>query len=124
MWIASSGVGAVEGQGRVQLIWAARVRKSPSIDGKSGEQQWLTAPVFDQFVQSFPDEGAPPSERTEVRVLYDDDNLYVGIVCYDSRPERILRQLGGRDQIPASATVAIGIDSSHDRPEPFAFTVN
>src|SRR5260370_40983607 len=124
MWIASSGVGAVEGQGRVQLIWAARVRKSPSIDGKSGERQRLTATVFDKFAQSFSNEGAPPSERTEVRVLYDDDNLYVGIVCYDSQPERILRQLGRRDQIPASDTVGIAIDSSHDHREAFAFTVN
>ncbi len=124
LWIASTALGAVEGPGTTQLIGAVRVSKAPSIDGKLDEPQWLTAPVFDQFVQSFPDEGAPPSERTEVRVLYDDDDLYVGIICYDSQPERILRQLGRRDHIPASDTVGIAIDSSHDHREAFAFTVN
>jgi len=90
--IASTAFGAVEGPGRTQLIRAVRVSAPPSIDGKLDDPQWLTAPVFDEFVQSFPDEGARPSEPTEVRVLYDDDNLYVGIICYDSRPEQILRQ--------------------------------
>src|SRR5712664_1103776 len=81
LWIASTALGAVEGPGRMQLIWAVRVSKSPSIHGKLDEPQWLTAPVFDKFAQSFPNEGAPPSERTEVRVLYDDDNLYVRIIA-------------------------------------------
>ena len=124
LWIASTAFGAVEGPGVTQLIQAVRVSKSPSIDGKLNEPQWLSAPVFDDFVQSFPDEGARPSERTEVRVLYDDDNLYVGIICYDSRPGQILRQLGRRDNIPASDTVGFAIDSNHDHREAFAFTVN
>ncbi len=122
--IASTAFGAVEGPGRTQLIRAVRVSASPSIDGKLNEPQWLTAPVFDEFVQSFPDEGARPSERTEVRVLYDDDNLYVGIICYDSRPEQILRQLGRRDQIPPSDSVGFSLDSNHNHREAFAFTVN
>ena len=124
LWIASTTFGAVEGPGQTQLIWAVRVSKPPSIDGKLDEPQWSTAPVFDQFVQSFPDEGAPPSERTDIRVLYDDDNVYVGIICYDSRPEQILRQLARRDHIPASDTVGIAIDSNHSHLEAFAFTVN
>jgi hypothetical protein len=124
LWIASTAFGAVEGPGRTQLIRAVRVSTSPSIDGKLSEPQWLTAPVFDKFVQQFPEEGSRPSERTEVRVLYDDDNLYVGIICYDSHPERILRQLGRRDRIPASDTVGFAIDSGHGHREAFAFTVN
>ena len=122
--IASTAFGAVEGPGRTQFIRAVRVSASPSMDGKLSEPQWLTAPVFDKFVQEFPEEGARPSERTEVRVLYDDDNLYVGIICYDSQPGQILRQLGRRDHIPASDTVGFAIDSGHGHREAFAFTVN
>lgn len=124
LWIASTALGAVEGPGRTQLIRAVRVSKPPTIDGKLVEPQWLTAPAFDQFVQQYPEEGARPSERTEVRVLYDDDNLYVGIICYDSHPEQILRQLGRRDRIPASDTIGFAIDSGHGHREAFAFTVN
>src|SRR6266851_851532 len=82
LWIASTALGAVEGPGRMQLIWAVRVSKSPSIDGKLDEPQWLTAPVFDKFAQSFPNEGAPPSERTEVRVLYESCGSWAGATTF------------------------------------------
>ncbi len=116
--------GAAEGPGRTQLIRAVRTSVAPSIDGKLSEPEWLNAPVFDDFVQSFPAEGMPPSERTELRVLYDDDKLYIGIICYDSQPGTILKQLGRRDRIPPSDNIGVAIDANHGHREAFVFSVN
>jgi hypothetical protein len=72
------------------------------MDGALGEEAWKAAPVFDAFIQSYPQEGAAPSERTELRVLHDDRLLYIGIQCLDSQPSLIQDNLGRRDELPAS----------------------
>src|SRR5690606_14688740 len=57
---------------------AVRVEVGPEVDGVLDETVWETAPVITDFVQQEPDEGAPATERTEVRVVYDEQNLYIG----------------------------------------------
>jgi hypothetical protein len=86
-----------------------------ALDGRLDEAAWRDAPPFGDFVQIFPDEGAAPTERTEVRVLYDDRTLYVGVRCLDARPEEIVAQLGRRDSPPAGDSVTLIIDSNNDR---------
>jgi uncharacterized protein DUF5916/cellulose/xylan binding protein with CBM9 domain len=105
-------------------VRAVRLQAPLEIDGRLEEPAWDTAPAHDGFVQLFPDEGKAPSERTEVRVLYDDRNLYVGVSCRDSRPGEIRRPLGRRDVIPFSDKVAVFVDSSHDRRTGYVFEVN
>src|SRR5947209_3701294 len=53
----------------------------PVIDGSLGDAAWENAPVISDFTQVEPREGAQPSERTEVRLLYDANNLYVAVRC-------------------------------------------
>jgi len=105
-------------------VRAARLHGTLALDGRLEEPAWDAAPAHDGFQQLFPDEGKAPSERTEVRVLYDDRNLYVGVVCRDSRPAEIRRPLGRRDVIPFSDKVAVFIDSNHDRRTAYVFEVN
>src|SRR5690348_15283871 len=94
----------------VFLVWGALAHAAPrptvhavrasgklQLDGKLDEADWKAAPAFSDFVDAYPTPGAKPSQRTEVRVLYDDTNLYVGVICFDTQPERIQRQLGRRD---------------------------
>jgi hypothetical protein len=88
------------------------------------EPAWAQAPVFTSFRQTFPNEGAPPSERTELRVLYDDTYVYLGLVCHDSRPELINRRLGRRDNPPASDMVTVMLDPLFERRTAYAFSVN
>src|SRR5439155_178122 len=76
---------------------------------------------FDGFVQIFPNEGAAPSETTELRVLYDDRYLYVGILCRDSQPERIARPLGTRDAPPPSDFVEVAVDFAHHHRTAYLF---
>lgn len=63
---------------------AARAPSAISIDGVLDDAAWAAAPVIDRFVQQKPDAGALSTERTEVRILYDDDHLYVGAELFDS----------------------------------------
>lgn len=66
-----------------------RTEQAPEIDGRLTDEVWHTAPVLSGFTQVDPSQGAPATEPTEVRVLFDDDNLYLGIRCFDSEPARI-----------------------------------
>ncbi|MDH3440931.1 MAG: carbohydrate binding family 9 domain-containing protein, partial [Gammaproteobacteria bacterium] len=70
-------------------IRVVRVDTAPVIDGKIDEAIWESAEVLTDFHQSRPTEGAAPSERTEVFLLYDDDALYIAARMFDSEPDRI-----------------------------------
>jgi len=53
------------------------------IDGSLDEAPWRRSPKIGDLVQRIPRAGAKPTERTEVTLLYDKDNLYIGVMCYD-----------------------------------------
>lgn len=94
------------------------------VDGLLDEPAWAAAPEFDGFVQRFPEESAPPSQRTTVRVLFDDTTLYVGISCQDPRPDLIQRPLGRRDNAPYGDAVTVYIDSVREGRTAFVFSVS
>ncbi len=94
------------------------------MDGLLDEQAWAQASVFTSFRQTFPNEGAAPSERTELKILYDDTYVYFGVLCHDSRPELINRRLGRRDNPPASDMVTVMLDPLLERRTAYAFSVN
>lgn len=58
-------------------LGALRVTGAPVIDGRLADEAWSHAPAADHFRQRDPDEGQPATERTEIRVLYDEDALYM-----------------------------------------------
>ena len=60
------------------------------VDGVLNEGDWKSAPVADGFVQSEPNTGAAATERTEVRVLYDANTLYIGAFMHDDDPGRLV----------------------------------
>jgi hypothetical protein len=102
---------------------AARTPTPPKIDGHLDDAVWRLAPVSDTFVQHYPDEGAPPSERTELRILYDDKNVYVGIDCWQVHSP-LVRRLQRRDGSLPSDGVWIDIDSRSDGVTAYHFSVN
>jgi hypothetical protein len=67
-----------------------RVTGVIKLDGRLDEADWQMAAVAKDFFQREPAEGAPASQPTEVRVLYDEKNLYVGFICYDEDPDLIM----------------------------------
>jgi len=110
-----------------ELAVATAVRAeagAPRIDGRMDEAAWAAAPVIGGFVQQEPNEGQPGTERTEARVVYTDQALYVGVRAYDSRAETIAAQLTRRDDDSPSDWIGICIDSYRDRRTAFEFAVN
>lgn len=102
---------------------AVRATGTIRLDGKLDEAAWTAAPVTDAFFQIDPDEGQPASQRTEVRVLFDDDALYVGVRLHDNGP--IIARLGRRDMnLVDSDWFGVMIDSYHDHRTAFGFDVN
>src|SRR5437763_256395 len=70
-----------------------RTTTPPVIDGKVDDAVWATAALIDDFHQVRPTDGGAPSERTEVRLLYDDDYLYSAARMYDSEPDKVTRNV-------------------------------
>jgi hypothetical protein len=118
-------VGSVAyGEMTAKIITAVRTKYPPLLDGFVTEAQWQTVqPVLD-FTQFDPIEGGLPTELTSVRMLYDDHALYVGVICYDSHPDKIVRQLIRRDRSSEADRFTIQIDSYHDLQTAFVFSTN
>ncbi len=98
-----------------KTMTAVRVNPMPpKIDGVLSDEVWKYAPSYHNFTQKDPDEGELPTERTNVQVAYDDNALYIGIMCYDSEPDKIVSRMGRRDQELKSDWVSISLDPHHD----------
>jgi hypothetical protein len=104
-------------------IRAVRTAQPPVIDGKLEDAAWARAVPSDTFTQHFPDEGAPPSERTSIRILYDDDAIYVGVEC-DQVHSPVVKRLMRRDSQLPSDGVWLDIDSRRDGVSAFHFSIN
>ncbi len=105
------------------------------VDGLLNEAAWRSATPISDFHQREPQEGAPATERTEVRVIASGDMLYVGIIAHDSHPDQMVSRILARDKVmetefdgkPKFAgddAVAILFDSSHDHRNAFIFATN
>ncbi len=84
-------------------ITATRIDNPPRIDGVLDDPAWAAAQVLGEFIQQLPTEGAAATERTEVRILYDNRHLYIGARCFDSQPARIIANEMKRD-VPSIST--------------------
>lgn len=85
--VAAWDAGAQEAGPRRHTI--QRTDSAPIIDGKLSDEVWQNAPVLGDFTQVEPNQGAEATHPTEVRVLYDDEHLYLAIRCSDDRPDLI-----------------------------------
>ncbi|HET7230682.1 MAG TPA: DUF5916 domain-containing protein [Longimicrobium sp.] len=110
--------------GSPQRTLRAAAAVSIHVDGKLDEAAWATAPMANEFTQQGPDEGKASTERTEARVLWDGDALYVGMRMYDAHPDSILAQLTRRDEGSTSDGARVFIDSYNDKRTAFVFGIN
>ncbi|MEO8036540.1 MAG: DUF5916 domain-containing protein, partial [Acidobacteriota bacterium] len=103
-------------------LHAVRAAASPVIDGDLSDPAWQAAPEFTDFTQHDPDDGKPPTMRTSIRIVYDDQAIYFGARMYDERPPTAL--LSRRDTFSQSDFISINIDPAHDRLSGNAFTLS
>jgi hypothetical protein len=107
---------------RVRIL---RVTDPIKIDGHLDEPSWSQAEAATDFRQESPIEGALASEKTEVRVLYDNRNIYIGIRAFDSEPAKInARDLVRDSTFDTDDRVEIILDTYHDQRNAFRFAVN
>jgi len=104
---------------------AARPSAPLAIDGRLDDVSWQAAMPLSDFVQRFPFEGRPASERTEVRVLADESAVYVGVWAFDSEPGAIVEGESIRDaSLDQSDAVVLIFDTFADRRNGFVFGTN
>ncbi len=101
---------------------AAVKTNSPKIDGVL-EAEWFRAAPAHDFVQQQPVEDAPPTLPTRVYFLYDEQNLYVGVLCLDSAPDSVAGRIMRRDNERNSDLVDIYLDSFHDKRNAYWWTI-
>ncbi|TDE01881.1 DUF5916 domain-containing protein [Flavobacterium sandaracinum] len=96
------------------------------IDGKLEEPIWQSAAVASDFIMFEPDNGKPIPEnkKTEIRVLYDNDAIYIGAILYDESPEKILKEITQRDNFGTSDLFGVFINGFNDGQQDFQFFVN
>jgi len=106
-------------------LQAVRASAPIVIDGLLSEGSWAEAEAATRFIQRDPEEGAPASERTEVRVLFDNQQVYFGVVCTDSNPGGIRATELRRDNGLGSDDIfEIILDTFYDRRNGYLFRIN
>jgi hypothetical protein len=98
--------------------------EAPVIDGDLSDVAWEKAAVIDDFTQRSPNPYEPATERTVVRILYDENNLYFSFYNYDSTPDHIVARNMQRDgQVFTSDSVMIYLDPGQTRRNAYNFEI-
>ena len=99
--------------------------EGPAIDGRVNDPVWQGVAPYTTFTQQDPIEGAPASERTEVRVIVGKGNVYVGIIAFDSDPSKIIVSQARRDaSLNETDSVVMVFDTFNDNQNAFVFGTN
>src|SRR5688572_10740422 len=113
---------------QVPTFTAAKLDASaegPTIDGRVTDPIWQSAEPYTTFTQQDPIEGAPASERTEVRVIVGKGNVYIGIIAFDSDPSKIIVSQSRRDaSLNETDSVVMVLDTFNDNQNAFVFGTN
>ena len=103
---------------RLKSLTATRTDKAPVVDGVIDDLVWSNAQLLDDFIQYEPYNLVPASVKTQVRVLYDDNNIYIAFENFDPDPNGIMTRMSRRDdyeQIDKNTDwVGFGFDSNDD----------
>ena len=119
--VVSADAGLIEYQ-----IEAYRTFESVEVDGEFNEADWQNAKPVGQFTQVQPDAGAPGTQPTEARVLYDNKNLYFGFTCFEADMSKLTANDMRRDSrgVGDNDTVFVLLDTYNDKQSGVYFSVN
>src|SRR5215204_3427417 len=93
---------------------AVRTSVIPKIDGITNDSCWNSAEVATDFIQRDLHPGLPSEQKTEIRILYDDNAIYVAANLYDTEPGKILKELSTRDNEANAELFGIFFDTYND----------
>jgi hypothetical protein len=132
-WCVSPALLLAQGSGSIDYGSARLERRLPAtratgrieLDGRLDEPTWTAAPVAKDFIQNDPHEGAPATFDTEVRLLYDDEALYIGVFAKDDEPDAlIVNELRKDFNVGNGDSVQVVIDTFKDERNGYQFAVN
>ena len=125
VWAQQAPARSEATSGSRPIATAIPIGEAPMIDGILNERVWLEAPALTNFVQAEPFEGQPASERTELRIVYDDEAIYLGVMLHDSDPSQIVTTDTRRDSnLNDMDSFQIIFDTFHDQQNGFVFGTN
>jgi hypothetical protein len=120
-----AGFSFPEGNGTAQKAFP--VGKGPVIDGDLQDEVWQHVPAFTEFRMVFPNPGMEPTERTELRIIFDANALYIGVSCFDSAPLKISGNSmvhDGQGEGKADDVIRVLLDPFQDKRNAYVFMVN
>ena len=121
--IQSICAGVVSAQGEKRTYSATRTLITPKIDGVLNDDAWQNVPVAKDMLQLRPAQGMEAKNATEVKLIYDDNGIYISAMLYDSAPDSIVHALGSRDDLSILADIFyIGFDT-YNRLDAYVFAV-
>lgn len=101
------------------------MNSSPVIDGRLNDEVWQRGISMNDFLQQEPVPGSNPTLRTEFKIIYDEENLYLGVMCYDDDPDRIIaREMKWDGFISADDNIKIIFDTFNDDRSAYWFGTN
>lgn len=114
------------GYGQKKVLQTKFITDNITIDGKIDEAIWESAPAASDFIMFQPDNGIPIPEgrKTIVKVLYDNDAIYIAALLYDEDPSKIMKEISARDDFGASDVFGVFINGFNDGQQDFQFFVN
>jgi len=102
-----------------------RIRSAIVVDGLLAEAAWSEAPTIGDLIQREPTPGTAPTERTDIKLLYDSSNHYIGVICHDSQPDNVIGTQMARDgDLATDDRLEIVLDTYRDRRNAFYFATN
>ncbi len=109
---------------QVKTLQAVKVSVAPKIDGNLDDAAWNNVPVATDFIESFPSFGNKASEKTDVKIVYDNNAIYIGAYLYDD-PKLIHKQITARDEEQQNDAdyFSVFFDTYHDQQNGFQFLV-
>ncbi|KFF06725.1 DUF5916 domain-containing protein [Flavobacterium reichenbachii] len=109
-----------------KTLQAHPINESISIDGKLDETAWQNASIATDFIMFQPDNGKqiPENKRTEVKVLYNNDAIYIGATMFDDEPRKVLKEISQRDNFGTADIFGVFINGFNDGQQNFEFFVS
>lgn len=106
-------------------IEAIKINTRPIIDGILNDSLWNLAKPISDFIQQEPFPGSPPSFRTEVKVLYNNESLFIGVFCQDPQPDKIVaRELKSDGNLRGEDNFTLLFDTFNDNKSAYWFGTN
>ena len=103
---------------------AKKINSPIQLDGVLDELFWDNQIGFENFIQRDPDEGANPTERTIIKLAYDESSLYLAARMFDSSPDSIITRLTRRDELVECDYITLALDPYHDKRSGYYFSLS